>query len=162
MRADNPEPNEPKFGWQQKDGRSTRNSARRLVHLPRHVSQSLNVDDQPQRTTKIDPQLFRVVLRRRRGLLLPLSSRTCRSGRQLTAQRVPRQGFWEEGVSTRVRCMQRRRMFSCGTWTCEHNTFEWTTIGDRLTLWHGHSSQSTTMVSPVCRDGIARPGGSRA
>ena len=74
-----------------------------------HVSQSLKVQCGPfvssaltavrtHRMTKIDPQLFRVVLRRRLGLSLPLSSRTCRCGRQLDSLGHHRAACSEAGV----------------------------------------------------------------
>ena len=50
------------------------------------------------RMTKIDPQLFRVVLRRRLGLPLPLSSRTCRCGRLLDSHGHHRAACSEAGV----------------------------------------------------------------
>ena len=54
------------------------------------------------RSTRIDPQLFRVLLCRRLQLPLPFSSRTCRCGRLLDCRGHHRAacaeaGFWEQG-----------------------------------------------------------------
>ena len=112
VREDNPEPNEPTFGWQQKACRVLHEKFCQEVHLPRlteperalmrsqhgPLASSALTAFSTHRVTKTDPQLFRVDLRRRLGLSLPLSSRTCRCGRQLDSLGHHRTARSEAGV----------------------------------------------------------------
>ena len=96
-REEDPEPNQPKFGWQQKATRMLEknftdevewpgldNASRALLrsqHGP--LAFALFTALPTSRVTRMDAQPFRLLLCRRMHLPLPLSMRTCRCGRQL-------------------------------------------------------------------------------
>ena len=191
VRADNPEPNEPKFGWQQKASRALHKKFCQEVHLPRlteperammrsqhgPLASSALTAVPTHRMTKIDPQLFRVVLRRRLGLSLPLSSRTCRCGRHLDplghhraacseAGVLGRRGFPLECAAAQV-CREAGARVTTNAFVRDMDLVEYNAldgrrleiVADGLTLWQGAQlAVDTTMVSPVRRDGTARPG----
>ena len=97
VRADTPEPSEPKFGWQQKATRCLHQKFHNVEYWPglsnperalmRSQCGPLASATFPavttNRMTRIEAQPFRLLLLRRLRLPLPLTSRTCRCGRQL-------------------------------------------------------------------------------
>ena len=97
VRADAPEPSEPKIGWQQKATRhlqqkfhdveywpSLSNPERALMRSQCGPQASATFTAVPiNRMTRIEAQPFRLLLLRRLRLPFSLTSRTCRCGRQL-------------------------------------------------------------------------------
>ena len=94
-REEDPEPNQPKFGWQQKATRMLEknfidevvwpglDNASRALFRSQHgpLASAVFTALPTSRVTRVDAQPFRLLLCRR--LPLPLSMRTCRCGRQL-------------------------------------------------------------------------------
>ena len=90
---EDPEPNQPRHGWQQKATRQLEegfcthvvwprlNDSRRALLRSQHGALASAALTAP-RATRIDPQPFRLILCRRLHLPLLLSHRTCRCGRQ--------------------------------------------------------------------------------
>ena len=121
-RVAEPEPNQPKFGWQQKATRKLEQQfvreevwpelgdpARALLRSQHGPLASAPLTALPtSRATRIDAQPFRLLLCRRLHLPLPLTQRTCRCGRPLDKFGHHRSvcrgwGFGEEGVSIGMR-----------------------------------------------------------
>ena len=95
-REEDPEPNQPKFGWQQKATRMLEknfidevvwpglDNASRALFRSHHGPLAFAVFTAfPTSRVRVDAQPFRLLLCRRLHLPLPLSMRTCRCGRQL-------------------------------------------------------------------------------
>ena len=96
-RDEDPEPNQPKFGWQQRATKkleeqfkdevvwpTLNDSSRALLRSQHGPLASAPFTALPtSKATKVDAQPFRLLLCRRLHLPLPLSMRTCRCGRQL-------------------------------------------------------------------------------
>ena len=109
---EDPEPNQPRHGWQQKatrqleEGFCTRvvwprlNDSRRALLRSQHgpLASAAFTALPTSRATRIDPQPFRLLLCRRLHLPLPLSHRTCRCGRQLDVFGHHRAACSEAGV----------------------------------------------------------------
>ena len=159
-RAEEVEPNQPKFGWQQCASRSLETkflnervwprmteAERALLRSQQRVPlASAGVTALPTtRATRMDGQPFRILLLRRLWLPLPLSSRTCRCGRQLDSLGHHRAACSEAGVlgwrgfplEVADRCAEKQehvspRTFSCGTWTWRR-LMSWT--ADALKSW---------------------------
>ena len=97
IRADSPEPSEPKFGWQHKATRCVHQTFHDSVYWPelsdpelalmrfQHgpLASAVLTAVPTSRMTRIEAQPFRLLLLRRLRLPLPLTSRTCRCGRLL-------------------------------------------------------------------------------
>ena len=95
-RVEEPEPSQPKMGWQQRASRKLEDrfindtvwpaltdSARALVRSQHGPLASAPLTVLPtSKATRLDPQPFRFLLCRRLHLPLPLSMRTCQRGRQ--------------------------------------------------------------------------------
>ena len=128
------------------------------------------------RATRIDPQPFRLLLCRRLHLPLPLSHRTCRCGRQLDQFGHHRAACSEAGVlGRRGFPLERAAAQICregGAWVTTNmfvrdmdlvafdalDNRRLEVVADGLTLWRGAQlALDTTMVSPLRRDGTARP-----
>ena len=128
------------------------------------------------RATRIDAQPFRLLLCRRLHLPLPLSHRTCRCGRLLDqfghhraacseAGVLGRRGFpleraaaqiCREGGARVTSNMFVRDMDLAAFDALDNRRLE--VVADWLTLWRGAQlAIDTTMVSPLRRDGTARP-----
>ena len=114
-RADSPEPSEPKFGWQHKATRCVHQQFHDTIYWPelsdperalmrsQHgpLASAALTAVPTNRMTRIEAQPFRLLLLRRLRLPLPLTSRTCRCGRQLDSFGHHRAacsvaGSWEE------------------------------------------------------------------
>ena len=117
VRADNPEPNEPKFGWQQKAGRALHQKFYQEVHFPRpHRARTCNdevairapcficlhccphAQDDEDRPPVVQGGSAKDVL----DSHCPCPHAPADVAANLIllatiAQRAPRQGFWEEG-----------------------------------------------------------------
>ena len=109
-----PEPNQPKFGWQQRAARQLHEQSREQVRriLTNTERAMLRSQHGPlasavftalptSRVTKIESQPFRLLLCRRLRLPIPVSSRTCRCGRRLDHHRAgcSGAGVWRGGGS---------------------------------------------------------------
>ena len=127
------------------------------------------------RFSKFDAQVFRVLLRRRLRLPLPLSSRSCRCGRFLDPLGHHRAGCSEAGVlgkrgfplerAAEQVCREagarvRTNVFVRDMDLAEHNLLDnrrLEVVADGLSLWNGSQlAIDTTLVSPLHRDGTAR------
>ena len=121
------------------------------------------------------PQVFRVLLRRRLRLPLPLSSRSCRCGRLLDPLGHHRAGCSEAGVlgkrgyplekAAEQVCREAGARVSSNVYVrdmdlAEHNVLDnrrLEVVADGLSLWNGSQlAIDTTLVSPLHRDGRAR------
>ena len=105
-REEEPQPSQPKTGWQQRASRKLEakflhdsvwpaldDSARALIRSQCGPLASAPLTALPtSKATMLDPQFFRLLLCRRLHLPLPLSMRTCRCGRQLDM-------FWPSSCS---------------------------------------------------------------
>ena len=188
-RADSPEPSEPKFGWQHKATRCVHQQFHDTVYWPelsdperalmrsQHgpLSSAALTAVPTNRMTRIEAQPFRLLLLRRLRLPLPLTSRTCRCGRQLdsfghhraaysVAGVLGERGFPLEQAAAQV-CREAgarvrtntfvRDMDLEGVHVLDGRRLE--VVADGLTLWHGAQlAIDTTLVSPLHRDGTAR------
>ena len=149
------------------DRAMSRSQRRPLVATP-FVSVPTN------RFSKFDPQSFRVLLRRRLRLPIPLSSRSCRCGCQLDplghragcseAGVLGRRGFALERAAAQV-CREAGGRVSSNVLVRDmdlsvFNQFDsrrLEVVADGLTLWNGSQlAIDTTLVSPLHRDGTAR------
>ena len=168
---EDPEPNQPKVGWQQKATRKleerfiqdevwpalddTQRALLQSQHGPLASSPFTAVPT--SRVTRMDAQPFRLLMCRRLHLPLPLSLRTCRCGRRLDSfghHRAAAQVCREAGARVATNVL-------CGMWTWQLSTLwtvgGWKWVVDGLTLWHGAQlAIDTTLVSPLRRDGTAR------
>ena len=109
---EDPEPNQPKQGWQQKATRELEtkfsrdvvwpclSDPRRAMMRSQHgpLASAALTALPTSRAMRIDPQPFRVLLCRRLHLPLPLSHHTCRCGRQLDVFGHHRAACPEAGV----------------------------------------------------------------
>ena len=179
---EDPEPNQPKFGWQQRATRKLEEQFKGrgcLANIQRHPSMVRPLASAPfialptSKATKVDAQPFRLLLCRRLHLPLPLSMRTCRCGRQLdrfghhraacaVAGVLGRRGFPLECVAAQI-CREARVTTNVHVRDMDLAVFNnldgrWLeVVADGLTLWHGAQlAIDTTLVSPFHRDGSAR------
>ena len=119
------------------------------------------------RHSKFDPQVFRVLLRRRLRLPLPLSSRSCRCGRLLDPLGHQRAGCSEAGVlgkrgfplekAAEQVCREAGARVSTNVYVrdmdlAEHNVLDnrrLEVVADGLSLWNGSQlALDTTLVFP--------------
>ena len=127
---------------------------------------------------RIDPQPFRLFLCRRLHLPLPLPHRTCRCGRQLDmfghhraraacpeAGVLGKRGFPLERAAAQV-CREAGARVSTNMFVRDMDLAAFNAldgrrleiVADGLSLWQGAQlAIDTTMVSPLRRDGTARP-----
>ena len=133
------------------------------------------------RVMRLDAQPFRLLLCRRLHLPLPLTQRTCRCGRQLDflghhraacaeAGILAKRGFVLERAAAQV-CREAGARVSTNVFVrdmdlAHFNAFDGRrleVVADGLSLWQGAQlAIDTTMVSPLRRDGSARPGAANA
>ena len=100
---DDENPVEPKHGWQKPAARAVHEQRVARVIWPNLTDPERALQQRPDgvptsRSTRIDPQPFRVLLCRRLQLPLPFSSRTCRCGRLLDCRGHHRAACAEAGV----------------------------------------------------------------
>ena len=152
-------------------------SARALVRSQRGPLASAPLTSLPtSRATRLDAQPFRVFLCRRLHLPLPLSMRTCRCGRQLdmfghhraacaVAGVLGRRGFPLEVAAAQV-CREAGARVTTNVHVRDMDLAVFNNldgrrlevVADGLTLWQGAQlAIDTTLVSPLRRDGSARP-----
>ena len=187
-RAEEVEPNQPKFGWQQHASQSLEtkflnervwprmtDAERVLLRSQRGPLASAAVTALPTtRATRMDGQPFRILLLRRLRLPLPLSSRTCRCGRQLDslgpacseAGVLGRRGFALEVAAAHV-CREAGARVSTNVCVRDMDLTAFDVmdsrrlevVADGLTTFRGAQlAIDTTLVSALRRDGTARPG----
>ena len=184
-------PNQPKFGWQQCASRSLEtkhlnervwpgmtDAERALLRSQRGPLASAAVTALPtSRATRMDGQPFRILLLRRLRLPLPLSSRTCRCGRQLDplghhraacpeAGVLGRRGFPLEVAAAQV-CREAGARVTTNIFVRDMDlavvnvmdSRRLEVVADGLTAFRGAQlAIDTTLVSAIRRDGTARPG----
>ena len=189
--AEEPEPHEPKIGLQQQAVKSLHrkfhqesfwpaltNSAKALMHSQHGPLASAPFTAVPTtRMTRLEAQIFRVCFCRRLHLPLPLSSRTCRCGRELDsfghhraacaeAGVLSKRGFPLECAAAQV-CREAGARVTTNSFIRDLDLGEFNgldgrrieVIADGLTLWQGAQlAIDTTLVSPLHRDGSARRG----
>ena len=129
---EDPEPNQPRHGWQQKVTRQLEegfsnhvvwprlNDSRRALSRSQHGPLASAALIPTSRATRIDPQPFRLLLCRRLHLPLPRSHRTCRCGRQLDVFGHHRAACSEVGVSGKrgfpLECAAAQVCMEAGAW----------------------------------------------
>ena len=183
-----PEPTGPKFGRQQKASRhlqekfhldvvwpSLSDAERAMLRSQHGPLASAALTALPtSRATKIAAQPFRLQLCRRLRLPLPVSSRTCRCGRQLDifghhraacaqAGVLGRRGFALECAAAQV-CRKAEARVTTNVFVRDLDLGEFNgldgrrleVIADGLTLWRvAQLAIDTTLVSPLHIDGTA-------
>ena len=179
---------EPKVGWQQRAVQSLHQKFHKENHWPRLTDAEralMHSQHGPLasahfvptiRMTRFEAQPFRVLLCRRFHLPLPLSSRTCRCGRQLDsfghhraacaeAGVLGKRGFPLECAAAQV-CREVGARVTTNAFIRDHlGEFDRLdgrrieVIADGLVLGQGAQlAMDTTLVSPLHRDGSARRG----
>ena len=183
------EPTLPRHGWQKRAHKcledkfvsdevwpSLSDADRAMVRSQRGPFAAAPFVDLPTcRHSTFDPLVFRVLLRRRLRLPLPLSSRSCKCGRLLDPLGHHRAGCSEAGVlekrgyplekAAEQVCRDAGARVSSNVYVrdmdlAEHNVLDnrrLEVVADGLSLWNGSQLPiDTTLVSPLHRDGRAR------
>ena len=184
------DPTQPKIGWQKKGVSQVEQHHLQTVVWPTlseperalwrshsgPLASVVFVALPTTRTTRIEPQLFRVLLSRRLRLPLPFTSRSCRCGRLhdvfghhraacAEAGVLGRRGYALESAGAQV-CREAGGRVSTNVMVRDLDVAEPRVDGrrleivvDGLPLFSGAQlAVDTTMVSPLHRDGTARRG----
>ena len=180
-----PEPSQPKAGWQQRATEKLEqkfvreevwplltDSTRALLRSQHGPLASAPLTALPtSKATRLEAQPFRVFLCRRLHLPLPLSMRTCRCGRQLDMFGHHRGGIGEKGAFLWRWLLNKcavQRGPACpltslsATWIWLSSTIStdnvWRLRQMGSLLWQGAQlATDTTLVSPLRHDGSGRP-----